>query len=163
MDVRMPGMDGLTTAGRLLRAAGAPKVVMLTTFDLDEYVHEALRLGAVGFLLKDTPPRELITAVRTVATGNAMLSPAVLKRLIGSFVHKAPSRAEAARERLAALTAREDDVIRALARGLSNAEIGRELKLSEPTVKAHVSRLLAKLGLAYRVQAAILVHDADLS
>ncbi|GAB3905146.1 response regulator [Microbispora bryophytorum] len=163
MDVRMPGMDGLTTAGRLLRAAGAPKVVMLTTFDLDEYVHEALRLGAVGFLLKDTPPRELIAAVRTVAAGNAMLSPAVLKRLIGSFVHKAPSRAEAARERLAALTAREEDVIRALARGLSNAEIGRELKLSEPTVKAHVSRLLAKLGLANRVQAAILVHDADLS
>ncbi|MEU6426447.1 response regulator transcription factor [Microbispora sp. NPDC046973] len=162
MDVRMPGMDGLTAAGRLLRAAGAPKVVMLTTFDLDEYVHEALRLGAVGFLLKDTPPRELIAAVRTVAAGNAMLSPAVLKRLIGSFVHKAPSRAEAARERLAALTAREEDVVRALARGLSNAEIGRELKLSEPTVKAHVSRLLAKLGLANRVQAAILVHDADL-
>lgn len=163
MDVRMPGMDGLTAAGRLLRAASAPKVVMLTTFDLDEYVHEALRLGAVGFLLKDTPPRELIAAVRTVAAGNAMLSPAVLKRLIGSFVHKAPSRAEAARERLAALTAREEDVIRALARGLSNAEVGRELKLSEPTVKAHVSRLLAKLGLANRVQAAILVHDADLA
>ncbi len=163
MDVRMPGMDGLTAAARLLRAAGAPKVVMLTTFDLDEYVHEALRLGAVGFLLKDTPPRELIAAVRTVAAGNAMLSPVVLKRLIGSFVHKAPSRAEVARKRLAALTAREEDVIRALARGLSNAEIGRELKLSEPTVKAHVSRLLAKLGLGNRVQAAILVHDADLA
>ncbi|WP_169986714.1 response regulator transcription factor [Microbispora sp. H10836] len=163
MDVRMPGMDGLTAAGRLLGAAGGPKVVMLTTFDLDEYVHEALRLGAVGFLLKDTQPRELIAAVRTVAEGNAMLSPAVLKRLLGSFVHKAPSRAKVARERLAALTAREEDVVRALARGLSNAEIGRELKLSEPTVKAHVSRLLAKLGLANRVQAAILVHDADLA
>ncbi|MGW5265990.1 response regulator [Microbispora sp. NPDC004025] len=163
MDVRMPGMDGLTAAGRLLRGAGAPKVVMLTTFDLDEYVHEALRLGAVGFLLKDTPPRELIAAVHTVAEGNAMLSPAVLKRLLGSFVRRAPSRAEVARERLAALTAREEDVVRALARGLSNAEIGRELKLSEPTVKAHVSRLLAKLGLANRVQLAILVHDADLA
>ncbi|GIH51453.1 two component transcriptional regulator, LuxR family [Microbispora rosea] len=162
MDVRMPGMDGLTATGRLLRAAGPPKVVMVTTFDLDEYVHEALRLGAVGFLLKDTPPRELIAAVRTVAEGNAMLSPSVLKRLLGSFAHKAPSRAEVARHRLAALTAREEDVVRALARGLSNAEIGRELKLSEPTVKAHVSRLLAKLGLANRVQAAILVHDADL-
>ncbi|MEV1205624.1 response regulator [Microbispora rosea] len=162
MDVRMPGMDGLTATGRLLRAAGPPKVVMVTTFDLDEYVHEALRLGAVGFLLKDTPPRELIAAVRTVAEGNAMLSPSVLKRLLGSFAHKAPSRAEVARQRLAALTAREEDVVRALARGLSNAEIGRELKLSEPTVKAHVSRLLAKLGLANRVQAAILVHDADL-
>ncbi|MEN3539091.1 response regulator transcription factor [Microbispora sp. ZYX-F-249] len=163
MDVRMPGMDGLTAAGRLLRAVDAPKVVMLTTFDLDEYVHEALRLGAVGFLLKDTPPRELIAAVRTVAEGNATVSPTVLKRILGSFAHKAPSRAEAARERLAALTAREEDVVRALARGLSNAEIGRELKLSEPTVKAHVSRLLAKLGLANRVQAAILVHDADLA
>ncbi|MEV5745027.1 response regulator transcription factor [Microbispora rosea] len=162
MDVRMPGMDGLTATGRLLRAAGPPKVVMVTTFDLDEYVHEALRLGAVGFLLKDTPPRELIAAVRTVAEGNAMLSPSVLKRLLGSFAHTAPSRAEVARQRLAALTAREEDVVRALARGLSNAEIGRELKLSEPTVKAHVSRLLAKLGLANRVQAAILVHDADL-
>ncbi|MEU1725769.1 response regulator [Actinomadura sp. ATCC 39365] len=162
MDVRMPGTDGLTAAARVLAAPDAPKLIMLTTFDLDEYVHEALRLGAVGFLLKDTPPRDLAAAVRTVAAGQAMLSPTVTKRLIGSFVDKAPSRAESARRRLAALTAREEDVIRAVARGLSNAEIGRELRLTEATVKAHVSRVLAKLGLANRVQAAIVVHDADL-
>ncbi|MFF0244906.1 response regulator [Streptosporangium sandarakinum] len=162
MDVRMPGTDGLTAAARVLAAPDPPKVIMLTTFDLDEYVHEALRLGAVGFLLKDTPPRELAAAVRTVASGQAMLSPTVIKRLITSFVDRAPSRAEIARARLASLTAREEDVIRALARGLSNAEIGRELRLAEATVKAHVSRVLAKLGLANRVQAAILVHDADL-
>ncbi|GGL16498.1 DNA-binding response regulator [Sphaerisporangium melleum] len=163
MDVRMPGTDGLTAAARVLAGPDAPKLIMLTTFDLDEYVHEALRLGAVGFLLKDTPPRELATAVRTVAAGQAMLSPTVTKRLITSFVDKTPSRAESARNRLASLTAREEDVIKALARGLSNAEIGRELQLSEATVKAHVSRLLAKLGLANRVQAAILVHEAALT
>ncbi|MFI6293605.1 response regulator [Nonomuraea sp. NPDC050790] len=162
MDVRMPGADGLTAAARILAGAEPPKVVMLTTFDLDAYVHEALRLGAVGFLLKDTPPRELAGAVRTVAAGQAMLSPAVTKRLISAFVDRAPSRAEQARKRLALLTGREEDVIRCLARGLSNAEIGRDLHLTEATVKAHVSRLLAKLGLANRVQAAILVHDADL-
>ncbi|GAA4528959.1 response regulator [Nonomuraea ferruginea] len=162
MDVRMPGTDGLTAAAGILALPGPPKLIMLTTFDLDEYVHEALRLGAVGFLLKDTPPRDLAAAVRTVADGQAILSPAVTKRLISSFAGKAPSRAVSARERLAALTAREEDVIRAVARGLSNAEIGRQLRLTEATVKAHVSRVLAKLGLANRVQAAILVHDADL-
>ncbi|MFI6906907.1 response regulator [Nonomuraea sp. NPDC050394] len=163
MDVRMPGTDGLTAAARILAGEGAPKVVMLTTFDLDEYVHEALRLGAVGFLLKDTPPRELAAAVRTVAAGQAMLSPTVTRRLISAFVDRAPSRADRARKQLALLTGREEDVIRCLARGLSNAEIGRELHLTEATVKAHVSRVLAKLGLTNRVQAAILVHDADLS
>ncbi|MET8002748.1 response regulator transcription factor [Nonomuraea glycinis] len=162
MDVRMPGVDGLTAAARILAAPDPPKLIMLTTFDLDAYVHQALRLGAVGFLLKDTPPRDLAAAVRTVTAGQAMLSPTVTKRLISSFVDKAPSRAESARRRLAALTAREEDVIRAVARGLSNAEIGRELSLTEATVKAHVSRVLAKLGLANRVQAAILVHDAAL-
>ncbi|MFG3436174.1 response regulator [Nonomuraea sp. NPDC047897] len=162
MDVRMPGVDGLAAAARIQAAPDAPRIVMLTTFDLDEYVHEALRLGAVGFLLKDTPPRDLIAAVRTVAAGQAMLSPSVTKRLISAFVDRAPSRAERARARLAALTGREEDVIRAVARGLSNAEIARELRLSEATVKAHLSRVLAKLGLANRVQAAILVHDADL-
>ncbi|MEU7830268.1 response regulator transcription factor [Nonomuraea sp. NPDC049129] len=162
MDVRMPGTDGLTAAARVLAAPDPPKIVMLTTFDLDEYVHEALRLGAVGFLLKDTPPRDLTAAVRTVAAGQAMLSPSVTRRLIDAFVDRAPSRSDSARRQLAALTGREEDVIRALARGLSNAEIGRDLRLSEATVKAHVSRLLAKLGLTNRVQAAILVHDADL-
>jgi DNA-binding NarL/FixJ family response regulator len=162
MDVRMPGTDGLTAAARVLATPDPPKLVMLTTFDLDEYVHEALRLGAVGFLLKDTPPRDLTAAVRTVAAGQAMLSPSVTRRLIDAFVDKAPSRSDSARRRLASLTGREEDVIRALARGLSNAEIGRDLRLSEATVKAHVSRVLAKLGLTNRVQAAILVHDADL-
>ncbi|GAA2316318.1 response regulator transcription factor [Nonomuraea roseoviolacea subsp. roseoviolacea] len=162
MDVRMPGTDGLTAGARLMAGPRAPKLIMLTTFDLDEYIHEALRVGAVGFLLKDTPPRDLAAAVRTVAAGHAMLSPTVTKRVISSFADRTPSRAEAARGRLATLTAREEDVIRAVARGLSNAEIGRELKLTEATVKAHVSRVLAKLGLANRVQAAILVHDADL-
>ncbi|MGW0193472.1 response regulator [Nonomuraea sp. NPDC003201] len=162
MDVRMPGMDGLTAAARLLSEPDAPKLIMLTTFDLDAYVHEALRLGAVGFLLKDTPPRELAAAVRTVAGGQAMLSPSVTRRLIASYANRAPSRAEVARRQLDRLTGREEDVIGAVARGLSNAEIGRELRLTEATVKAHVSRVLAKLGLANRVQAAILVHDADL-
>ncbi|MFC4587923.1 response regulator [Sphaerisporangium corydalis] len=162
MDVRMPGVDGLTAAAQILSLPDPPKLVMLTTFDLDEYVHEALRLGAVGFLLKDTPPRELAAAVRTVAGGQAMLSPSVTKRLLASYATRAPSRAEVARRRLAGLTGREEDVIRALARGLSNAEIGRELRLTEATVKTHVSRVLAKLGLANRVQAAIMVHDADL-
>jgi DNA-binding NarL/FixJ family response regulator len=160
MDVRMPGMDGLTAAARIAAGDRPPRVIMLTTFDLDEYVHQALRAGAVGFLLKDTPPRELAAAVRTVHAGNAMLSPTVTMRLLSSFVERAPARAQQARDRLATLTGREREVIEAVARGLSNAGIGRELALSEATVKAHVSRALAKLGLANRVQAAILVRDA---
>ena len=160
MDVRMPGMDGLTAAARIGAAPNPPKVIMLTTFDLDEYVHQALRAGAVGFLLKDTPPEELAAAVRTVHAGNAMLAPTVTMRLLSSFVERAPARAQQARDRLATLTGREHDVISALARGLSNAGIGSELALSEATVKAHVSRALAKLGLTNRVQAAILVRDA---
>jgi DNA-binding NarL/FixJ family response regulator len=162
MDVRMPGMDGLRAARQLAKQADPPNVVMLTTFDLDEYVHLALRAGAVGFLLKDTPPRELAAAVRTVAAGNAMLSPSVTRRLLVSFVRRGDSRSEVARDRLAELTDREGEVIRAVARGLSNAEVARELAMSEATVKAHVSRSFAKLGLTNRVQAAILVHDADL-
>ncbi|MEV0969220.1 response regulator [Microtetraspora glauca] len=161
IDIRMPGMDGLTAAAEIGRLPDPPKVIMLTTFDLDEYVHLALRAGAVGFLLKDTPPRDFASAVRTVAAGSAMLSPTVTKRLISSFVEKGPSRADVARRRLAVLTYRERQVMRALAQGLSNAEIGRRLSMSEATVKAHVSHSLAKLGLANRVQAAILAHDAD--
>ena len=133
---------------------------MLTTFDLDEYVHAALRAGAVGFLLKDTPPRELAAAMRTVAEGNVMLAPTVTKRLISSYADQRPSRADAARRLLALLTGREEEVVRAVARGLSNADIARELQMSEATVKAHVSRSLAKLGLANRVQAAILVFES---
>jgi DNA-binding NarL/FixJ family response regulator len=162
MDVRMPGVDGLAAAERITRGADPPKVVMLTTFDLDEYVHAALRAGAVGFLLKDTPPHDLTAAIRTVAAGNAMLAPTVTKRLITAFADREPARVDIARQRLEVLTEREYEVIGAVARGLSNAEIGRDLAMSEATVKAHVSRALAKLGVANRVQAAILAHDAGI-
>lgn len=162
MDVRMPGADGLAGAAAVARLPDPPRVIMLTTFDQDEYVHGALRAGAVGFLLKDTPPRDLAEAVRTVAAGNAMLAPTVTRRLISSFAERGPSVADQARARLAVLTDRERDVVRAVARGLSNADIARGLDMAEATVKAHVSRAMAKLGLTNRVQAAILVHDARL-
>ncbi|MER5646185.1 response regulator transcription factor [Streptosporangium sp. NPDC002524] len=161
MDVRMPGMDGLSALKEINRSPGAPKVVMLTTFDLDDYVHAALRLGAAGFLLKDTAPRDLIAAVRTVAEGNAMLAPTVTRRLIDAFADRRSPDAHAARERLAALTGKERQVAGAVARGLANNEIARELAMSETTVKAHVSRSLAKLGLTNRVQLALLVRDSD--
>ncbi|MBQ0994591.1 response regulator transcription factor [Micromonospora sp. H61] len=160
LDVRMPGVDGLTAAPDVV--AAGPKVIMLTTFDLDEYVHRALRAGAVGFLLKDTPPRELAAAVRTVAAGNAMLAPTVTRRLISSFAERGPARRDAARERLAPLTERELAIVREVACGHGNAEIARRLTMSEATVKAHVSRALAKLHAGNRVQLAILVYDADL-
>ncbi|NRQ40555.1 response regulator transcription factor [Nonomuraea sp. NN258] len=163
MDVRMPGTDGLAAAARIATSPGAPKVVMLTTFDLDEYVHEALRAGAVGFLLKDIPPGDLVNAVRTVSAGNAMLAPSVTRRLISAFAERNdPPRPAAARRLLDTLTDREHEVVLAVARGLSNRQIGRELSMSETTVKAHVSRALAKLRLGNRVQAAILVHEAGL-
>ncbi|MGW4498708.1 response regulator [Micromonospora sp. NPDC004336] len=160
LDVRMSGVDGLTAAPELV-ATGA-KVIMLTTFDRDEYVHQALRAGAVGFLLKDTPPRDLAAAVRTVAAGNAMLAPTVTRRLIDSFAERGPARRDAARRRLGQLTERELEIVREVGRGLGNGEIARHLTMSEATVKAHVSRALAKLQLANRVQLAIVVHDADL-
>ena len=163
MDVRMPGLDGLAAAEALRSATDPPKIIMLTTFGFDEYVYRALRAGAVGFLLKDLPPRELAEAVRVVAAGNAMLAPAVVRRLITAFATIEPSRAERAeraRLRLAVLTPREREVVEAVGSGLSNAEIGGALAMSEATVKAHVSRALTKLGLGNRVQVAILVHDA---
>lgn len=163
MDVRMPILDGIAAAERLAALPEPPKVVMLTTFDLDEHVHAALRAGAVGFLLKDTPPGELADAVRTVAAGQAMLSPTVTRRLISTFAAKGQSTAQQALDRLATLTDRERDVVLEIGRGLSNAEIGRTLRMSEATVKAHVSRALAKLGCSNRVQAAIVVHDAGLT
>jgi DNA-binding NarL/FixJ family response regulator len=162
MDVRMPGRDGLSALRELQDDGGGTRVIMLTTFDIDDYVHEALRAGAVGFLLKDTPPRDLAEAVRVVAAGNAMLSPTVTRRLISAFAARGASQAEAARKRLSALTDREHEVVCAVGRGLSNAEIGRELDMAEATVKAHVSRALTKLGVTNRVQAAMLVHDAGL-
>jgi DNA-binding NarL/FixJ family response regulator len=162
MDIRMPAMDGLAATRALAALPDPPRVIMLTTFELDEYVHTALESGAVGFLLKDTPPRDLIQAVRTVAEGNAMLAPTVTRRLIAEFASRNSAKAVAARRRLDTLTGREREVVVAVARGLSNAEIGRRLFMSEATVKAHVSRVLAKLGLSNRVQAAILAHDAGL-
>ncbi|MEU9113006.1 response regulator transcription factor [Streptomyces sp. NPDC048483] len=160
MDVRMPGMDGLTALKELRRSANAPKVIMLTTFDLDDYVHTALRNGAAGFLLKDTSPRDLANAVRTVAEGSAMLTPRVIKRLIDTFAGLGSQGAAEARARLSVLTGREEDVVQAVAKGWSNAEIARALAMSEGTVKAHVSRALAKLQLSNRVQLALLVRDA---
>ncbi|MFD3688583.1 response regulator [Nocardiopsis sp. NPDC058631] len=164
LDIRMPGTDGITAAGRLTALPEPPRVVLLTTFDLDEYVHSALRAGVVGFLLKDTPPRDLIAAVRTVHEGHAMLAPSVTKRMLERFASPAPAdsaagRAEAAR-RLSVLSERERAVLVAVAQGMSNAEAGRDLGMREATVKAHVSRILAKMGMSNRVQAAILAHEA---
>jgi DNA-binding NarL/FixJ family response regulator len=162
MDIRMPGMDGLE-ATRLITSdpAAAPKVVMLTTFDLDEYVYEALRAGASGFLLKDSPRHDLIAAVRAAAAGDALLAPSVTRRLIEAFARRPPETAPSP-SRLASLTARERDVLMMLARGRSNAEIAEGLFVSEATVKTHVGNLLAKLGLRDRVQAVILAYETGL-
>ncbi|MBT2369337.1 response regulator transcription factor [Streptomyces sp. ISL-10] len=162
MDIRMPVMDGLVATAEIARLPDAPKVVVLTTFDLDEYVHAALQAGATGFLLKNTPPRELARAVKTVNAGDAMLAPSVTRRLIQDFVGRDTSRQVHARNRVAELTERECQVLRLLAEGQSNADIGGCLFMSEATVKTHVSRVLAKLGCANRVQAAIVAHDAGL-
>ena len=163
MDIRMPRLDGLRATQQVLALEPAPRVVVLTTFDLDDYVFRALEAGASGFLLKDTPPRDLVRAVQVVAAGDAMLSPGVTRRLIGHFSDSGSStRQRTALERLGGLTAREREVLVAVARGLSNAEVGRELFMSEATVKAHVSRLLTKLDAGNRVQVAIIAHDAGL-
>ncbi|WP_369202920.1 response regulator [Streptomyces sp. PU-14G] len=160
MDVRMPGIDGVAALKEINRLPDPPAVVMLTTFDRDEYVHSALRARAAGFLLKDTAPRDLIAAVRAVADGSAMLSPTVTRRLIDAFAEQRPADPRAARARLSILTDRERTVVGAVARGLANAEIGRELGMTETTVKVHVSRSLTKLGLSNRVQIALLVRDS---
>jgi len=161
MDIRMPGTDGLTATRTLAASDRPPKVIVLTTFDLDQYVYEALRAGAVGFLLKDTPPPELIQAVRTVADGNAILSPAVTSRLISRFTGPERDLSDE-RARVDSLTDRERDVLRLLADGRSNAEIAAKLFMSEGTVKVHVSHVLAKLDVGNRVQAAILAHQVGL-
>jgi len=160
MDIRMPRVDGLAATETLRSRAGAPEVIVLTTFDADEYVLRALRAGASGFLLKDTPPADIVRAVRRVAAGEAMLSPTVTRQLIAHVATPAPPSRSRAGERLDQLSEREHDVALALARGSSNAEIAAELHMSIATVKAHVSRLLIKLELNNRVQVAILVHDA---
>ncbi|WP_285599276.1 response regulator transcription factor [Kineosporia sp. NBRC 101731] len=165
MDIRMPRVDGLAATEQLMRQPSPPQVIVLTTFDADEYVLRALRAGAGGFLLKDTPPADLVRGIRTVAAGDAMLSPAITRRLIehvGAPLPQAPSRREEARARLEPLSPRERDVAVAVGRGGSNAEIGDELYMSVATVKAHVSRVMTKLGVTNRVQIAILAHDAEL-
>ncbi|WP_101782840.1 response regulator transcription factor [Nonomuraea indica] len=163
LDVRMPVVDGLVAAERLTRLPDPPKVIMLTTFDLDEYVYRALRAGAVGFLLKDTRPEDIITVVRVVAAGNAMLAPSVTRRLIAEFAQGDGGARERARRAVAGLTGRERDVLAGLGEGLSNAEIAGRLYLEETTVKGYVSQVLTKLGCANRTQAALVAHDAGLT
>jgi len=159
MDIRMPEIDGLEATRRILAANQAARILILTTFGLDEYVYEALRAGASGFVLKDDPAEQLISAVRTVAAGNALLSPAITKRVIRQFTRIARP---APPKELGELTEREREILRLIATGLSNAEIGHELYISETTVKTHVTHVLQKLGLRDRVQAVVLAYQAGL-
>ena len=159
MDIRMPELDGLEATRRILAADETARVLVLTTFDLDEYVYEALRAGASGFVLKDDPPEQLLAAIRVVAAGEALLSPAVTNRVIQKFTrlqHRTPP------PQVDELTERERDVFRLVARGLSNAEIGEELYISETTVKTHITSILRKLGLRDRVQAVVLAYETGL-
>ena len=159
MDIRMPELDGLQATRQILAADPSARVLVLTTFDLDEYVYEALRAGASGFVLKDDPPEQLLGAIRTVAAGDALLSPSVTKRVIDQFSrlprHEPP-------EELAELTEREREVLALIAEGRSNSEIGKALFISETTVKTHVTHVLQKLGLRDRVQAVVLAYQAGL-
>jgi DNA-binding NarL/FixJ family response regulator len=156
MDIRMPELDGLEATRRILTADESTRILVLTTFDLDEYVYEALRAGASGFVLKDDPPEQLLAAIRTVAAGDALLSPTVTKRVIEQFTRiPRPTPPKEIDE----LSARERDVLRLVARGLSNAEIGQELYISETTVKTHVTHILSKLDLRDRVQAVVLAYQ----
>jgi DNA-binding NarL/FixJ family response regulator len=164
MDVRMPGMDGIAATASITAAGPASKVLILTTFDLDQYVFAGLKAGASGFLLKDAPPAELITAIRTVAGGDAVLAPTATRRLIDQFVPLLPD-PDRQRDRdalLSKLTDREQTVFAQLAAGRSNREIASDLHLSEGTVKIHVGRILAKLGLRDRVQAVVLAYESGL-
>jgi DNA-binding NarL/FixJ family response regulator len=159
MDIRMPELDGLEATRRILAADEKTRVLVLTTFDLDDYIYEALRAGASGFVLKDDPPEQLISAIRIVASGDALLSPAVTKRVIAQFTRR-PRPAPPAG--MKDLTEREVDVFRLMAQGLSNAEIGHELYISETTVKTHITHILQKLHLRDRVQAVVLAHETVL-
>ena len=160
MDVRMPNLDGIEATRRIVdRSEGAPRVLVLTTFDLDEYVYEALRAGASAFLLKDAPEEQLVSGIRIVATGASLFAPAVTRRLIERFAVSAPSAPPAA---MATLTSRELEVLTLVARGLSNAEIATELVLSEHTAKTHVAHILDKLDLRDRVQAVVLAYESGI-
>jgi DNA-binding NarL/FixJ family response regulator len=160
MDIRMPTMDGLEVTRRLMAdPASTARVVVLTTFDLDEYVYEALRIGASGFLLKDAPAAQLVTAIRAAAAGDALLAPSITRRLIDDFTRRAPP---ATPPELGALSPRETDVLLCMARGLTNQEIAQELFVGEATVKTHVARVLMKLGVRDRVQAVIAAYESGL-
>jgi DNA-binding NarL/FixJ family response regulator len=161
MDVRMPVLDGLQATRQITAMDGAPKVLVLTTFDLDDYVYQALRWGASGFLLKDASAAELAAAVRIVAAGDALLSPGVTRRLIAEFARMGAPRSPT-RKTLDSLTERESEVLALVARGLSNAEIASRLVVAEQTVKTHVSRILMKLGLRDRTQAVVLAYETGL-
>jgi len=160
MDIRMPVVDGLEATRRLLAASAETRVLILTTFDLNEYVYEALRAGASGFLLKDAPAAQLVTAVHVVAGGEALLAPSITRRLIAEFARRPPLSPKP--DRMQELTARELEVLRLIARGLSNAEIAKELFVSDATVKTHVARILMKLNLRDRVQAVVAAYESGL-
>ena len=160
MDVRMPEMDGIQATRRLLVGNDHTKVLMLTTFDLDEYVYEGLRAGASGFLLKDVPPEQLVAGIRAVASGESLLAPSVTRRLIQEFVRRPPDAMRTPPPELATLTDREVEVLRMMAHGRSNAEIAAEVFVSESTVKTHVGHVLAKLGVRDRVQAVVFAYES---
>jgi DNA-binding NarL/FixJ family response regulator len=164
MDIRMPELDGIEATRRIAELATDPptRVLMLTTFDLNEYVYEALRAGASGFLLKDVPPEQLAAGIRIVAQGEALLAPSITKRLIQEFARASPATPEPPKG-LDELTARELEVFKLVARGLSNAEVAQELIVSETTVKTHVARVLMKLGLRDRVQAVVLAYESGIA
>jgi DNA-binding NarL/FixJ family response regulator len=161
MDIRMPELDGLEATRRIVSGDGSTRVLMLTTFDLDEYVYEAMKAGASGFLLKDVRPEQLAEAVRVVATGDSLLAPAITQRLIAEFVRRPPPGSGAPTE-LSELTERELEVLKLIARGLSNGEIASALFVSEATVKTHVTHVLTKLKLRDRVQAVVLAYESGL-
>ena len=162
MDIRMPHLDGVEATARIRASEPAPRVILLTTFDLDQYVYAGLRAGASGFLLKDTLAAELVAAIRAVLAGDAVIAPSATRRLIERFLEAAPPDPAGQAAALAPLTTREREVLTLLGRGLSNAEIARRLYLSEATVKTHVGRVLGKLGLRDRIQAVVLAYETGL-
>ncbi|WP_369181135.1 response regulator [Streptomyces mutabilis] len=165
MDVRMPGLDGIEATRRIVATGGRTRILILTTFDLDEYAHAGLRAGASGFLVKDAQPEELLSGIRAVATGDAVVAPSLTRRLLDAYVHHLPAPTEdpdSPDPRLAALTDRESEILRVLGQGWTNTEIAERLHLAESTVKTHVGRILAKTGSRDRVQAVILAYDTKL-
>jgi DNA-binding NarL/FixJ family response regulator len=162
MDVRMPQLDGVKATERIVAAGSDSKIIILTTFDLDEYAYGALRAGASGFLLKDAPPSDMLSAIRAVATGDAVVAPSVTRRLLSQFARHLPGPEQPPDARIDSLTPRERELLVEVARGFSNAEIAERLVLSEATVKTHIGRILAKLGLRDRVQVVVFAYETGL-